>query len=63
MVSGINKGKGVPVQSYIGHEGSRRLRLPRFLGNGHMKVARLAALRTGCLYAQEIFLVVISIRG
>jgi hypothetical protein len=42
---------------------SRGLRIPGFLGNRHMKVVRLSALRTGRLYPQESFLVLISVRG
>ena len=46
------KGKAVPLQSWTVPEGSRSL-------NRHMNVVRLSALRTGCLYPQEIFLVLI----
>jgi hypothetical protein len=36
-----------------GPQGSRSLRLPEFLDNHHMKVVRLSALCTGCLYPIE----------
>ena len=55
----ISTGKAIPLQAWIGVEGSRRLRLPDFKTIRHMKVVRLSAPRTGRLYR----LALISVRG
>jgi hypothetical protein len=59
-------GIGVKVKVKLSHYkpiGFQEVEAPRFQDNQHMKVVRLSALGTGQLYPQEIFLVLISVRG
>jgi len=53
----------IPTQLKRVPFGSRRLRLPEFLDNRHVKETKLSALSTGRLHPQDIPLLLICVRG
>ena len=59
--SPCENGKSIPLHTLADSWGSKKLKHPEFLNNWHTRVARLSALRTGPLFPQETFLLLISI--
>jgi hypothetical protein len=57
------KVKESPCRPGQGPIGFQEVEGPRFQDNERMKVIKLSTLRTGRLYHQELFLVLISVRG
>ena len=59
----IIKGKAIPLQAWTGPEGSRRLRPPDFKTIGTWRWQGCQPYAPAAFYPQEIFPVLISVRG
>jgi len=58
-----DKGKAIPLQAWTGPEGSKRLRLPDFMTIGTWRWYGCQPYAPAAFTSQEIFLVLISVRG
>jgi len=63
MVSISMSIKSNPIRGLDRPRGFQEVEASRCPDDWHMKAVRLSALRAGRLYPQEIFLVLISVRG
>jgi hypothetical protein len=59
----LSKGKAIPIQAWTGPEGSRRLRLPDFKTIGTCRWHGSQSYAPSAFTPQEIFLVLIFVRG
>jgi hypothetical protein len=57
------KGSSNPCTGLLQVQRVSGVEAAKFRDNRHMKVARLSAIRSSLLYPQEIFLLLISVRG
>jgi hypothetical protein len=59
----FEKGKAVPLQTWTGPEGSRRMSLPDFKTTAHEVGKVVSRMHRSPLPPQKIFLVLISVTG
>jgi hypothetical protein len=59
----VGKAKAIPLQAWTGPEGSRRLRLPDFKTIGTLNWYGCQPYALAAFKPQEIFLVLISVKG
>ena len=57
------KGKAIPVQAFYSPVQSQEAEAPRFLESRHMKVEGCKTYAPAAFTNQEIFMVLISVRG